>query len=924
MRAVVFGVCVALSMTASTLAAASDGMVAHYSFDEGAGGKALDRSGSGNDAEIHGDAEWVTGPFGTALALDGEGDYVDCGTARSLNIAAHGTIMIWCCPKTLQGGLVNWSTGGGWTDERLVLAFNTYRGGHELIGCFADGKGHRPFSGFGALDPDQWYHFAVAFNGRTIRLYRDGLLNASLNQPVTPAIRDVPMWVGRCLGLGKECFHGLVDEVRVYNRMLSSDEILSTYRPEAEVRGKDTSLFTRPGIEAQPLPMPGKLFARIDTRAMRPLPGEARLHVSVCQPGARQPLREAELQARSDTGAAEVIVDLQGLRPGQYVLRVGVSAADGKALGQESAEVFSWPGQTEEFRNVKVLNNLAWELLNVRSNPVTGLRKEYSFTCPRDRWVYVQTVAEVAQGGKAWVSLASDARDDAVIVHDRAGETTLEAMRRLKAGEHRVHIGRQGQARLTSLVVRAVPALQHAFYRAHPHVHPYGPYDWEFLQREVLPNVNVMISGGGDEPAHLREWTDSGRSWIGIIGLPKDLSADDAGVDKAYRHWSGALGLQHPLMDGIIIDEFGGGDDPVYDLYRRAVERIYATPTFAGKGFLPYGGTFYGQDRSREFARTAVDGGGFICWERYLPEQPTEEEAWAHIKQRVTDEMPRWEAGLPGCTERMIVVYGYMSQPTESLNVDPSVDFKVYMDMQIRTLATHPLFFGLGGIQEYHSAYADEESVRWAARLYRHYCIEGKTQPLTRDPYKLTHLSNPDFADATDDWTIRPAERDSVRPPSYSGYSWMEGRYPKTTMGETFLLMTRSAKRPNQFSQRLAGLTPGRLYSMKLVTGDYQDLLQERSNKARHAISIQLDNVDLLAGPKMSFQFTFPNCYAHRLGKFDRQHQYWMNYHWRVFRANSETGQLTVSDWLSDDKPGGPIGQELMFNFIEVQPYIGE
>jgi hypothetical protein len=47
-----------------------------------------------------------------------------------------------------------------------------------------------------------------------------------------------------------------------------------------------------------------------------------------------------------------------------------------------------------------------------------------------------------------------------------------------------------------------------------------------------------------------------------------------------------------------------------------------------------------------------------------------------------------------------------------------------------------------------------------------------------------------------------------------------------------------------------------------------------------------------------------------------------MNYHWRVFRATATQARLTVSDWASDQDPGGPEDQELMFNFIEVQPYL--
>ncbi len=49
-----------------------------------------------------------------------------------------------------------------------------------------------------------------------------------------------------------------------------------------------------------------------------------------------------------------------------------------------------------------------------------------------------------------------------------------------------------------------------------------------------------------------------------------------------------------------------------------------------------------------------------------------------------------------------------------------------------------------------------------------------------------------------------------------------------------------------------------------------------------------------------------------------------MNYHWRVFRAKSATARLTVSDWKSAAEAGGPIGQELIFNFLELQPYLSE
>ena len=44
----------------------------------------------------------------------------------------------------------------------------------------------------------------------------------------------------------------------------------------------------------------------------------------------------------------------------------------------------------------------------------------------------------------------------------------------------------------------------------------------------------------------------------------------------------------------------------------------------------------------------------------------------------------------------------------------------------------------------------------------------------------------------------------------------------------------------------------------------------------------------------------------------------WINYHRHVFRATGDTAELRISDWGESRQ----AGIELMFNFIEVQPYL--
>ena len=921
----------ALLMRVSALGQQEKGLVGYYAFEKGAGTTVPDRSGRGNNGKIIGEAKWAKGPYGSALELDGKGAYVDCGTGKSLNIASGGTVMVWCCPSTPQGGLVNWSTGGRWHDQRLVLAIQTYHGGARTLGCLAHEKRSRGFGGFGDVRKSEWTYLAYTFDGDTVCVYRDGLLASAISQKLKPEITGVPLWIGRCLGLGKEYFHGLIDEVRIYSRPLSQSEILARYHREARGRGKDLRVFDRVGVNASACPAPGRILAIVDSRAICLAHEVGSVTVTLSQGRSRAPVRRFNITELPEYGISEVQLNAQRLPPGPYTVRARAFGPKRKPVGEESTAIVQWPGVPEAFKNIRVLNNLCWELLNVKGDLQSGTRQQHKFSLPCDRWIFIRTTGAVPAGAAVSVTINSDIQ--AATAHSKSG--TLEAMRYLKAGPHTLHISRKGNAKLNHLIVRAIPALQHAFYKAGgPHIAPYGPYDWEFLKKDIRPNVNVMISRDNPKPEHIKAWTDSGRRWIGItnVFIPDlDEKKPDA-VEKIYKHWSSSPGYQHPLMDGVIVDEFGGGGHTVYDLYRRAVERIQADPKYEGKTFSPYAsGTFYRPDRSREFARVCIEGGGYVCPEKYLSEKPTREEAKQFIYHAMVAPMAKWEEGLPGVTSRMIIVLGYLSEPMESLNVDPTVDFKVYMDMQIRALATHPAFFGLGGIQEYHIGYCDEENARWTGRLYRHYCIEGNTQPLTKDPYKLRHIQNPDFADGTRGWTIRPAEADSIRTKEHRGYSWLEGRYRRTQMGDTFLLMKRSAKRPNVFSQEIKDLKRGRLYSMKMITGDYQDLIKEKSEKKQDGVTITLDGVNVLRDPKKNFHFTFPNHPSHQLGKFKRRHEYWMNYHWRVFRATATTAKLIVTDWKSDpstssgqEEAGGPIGQELMFNFIEIQPYIGD
>ena len=135
-------------------------------------------------------------------------------------------------------------------------------------------------------------------------------------------------------------------------------------------------------------------------------------------------------------------------------------------------------------------------------------------------------------------------------------------------------------------------------------------------------------------------------------------------------------------------------------------------------------------------------------------------------------------------------------------------------------------------------------------------------------------------------------------------------------IGDTFLWMKRSEKGPNTFSQTIKDLEPGRLYSMKMFSCDYNDLVNSKEKKMEEANkfigSVVLEGVDL--DEKRSFTEMYPSGPEPRI-------PVWITYHWKVFRAKSPTAKVIVSDWPTEKEPTGTFGQEQTFNFLELQPY---
>ena len=180
-----------------------------------------------------------------------------------------------------------------------------------------------------------------------------------------------------------------------------------------------------------------------------------------------------------------------------------------------------------------------------------------------------------------------------------------------------------------------------------------------------------------------------------------------------------------------------------------------------------------------------------------------------------------------------------------------------------------------------------------------------------------------DFEKGTDGWTLQAAEQGTIAARSFPRYGRIEGRYmglgrpaDPEHIGDTFLWMKRSAKGPNTFSQTIRNLEPGRLYSMKMLSCDYNDLVNPKAKKLEEANpfvgSVVLDGVEVDA--KRSFNEMYPSSPEPKI-------PIWITYFWKVFRAKASTAKVIVSDWPETRPASETFGQEQTFNFLELQPY---
>jgi hypothetical protein len=214
------------------------GLVSYWSM-RNSGTTVFDEVGANNGGASNGVAfAYANGIIGQGAWFDSTNDFVQIADAASLRITGDITIAAWVNVQTLSAvrALIAFGAVNDGTDHPATYAVRVFTNGtvnfhHRKSATSYDANGS-----VGTVVAGTWKFITVKVSGTKMSIFSDGALASAATSPGAP--RAVPA-SGAYLSIGSRqdltLYHGNIDEVRIYNRALSADEVKQLYRMGATI-----------------------------------------------------------------------------------------------------------------------------------------------------------------------------------------------------------------------------------------------------------------------------------------------------------------------------------------------------------------------------------------------------------------------------------------------------------------------------------------------------------------------------------------------------------------------------------------------------------------------------------------------------------------------------------------------------------------
>jgi len=195
------------------------GLVAHYEFE----GNTNDSSGNGLHGTAIGSPTFVAGKVGQAISLRGLNDFVEITGYKGILGPNAVTVTAWVNTSAVTGTIVGW--GPNVDGQRFGFRINDSRIRMEHDGGNVQGGSN--------VNDGQWHHIAVTVQENAtisypdVILYVDGIddTRATKDPDAFNLTADQDVRIGSRPASNDRFFMGLIDDVRIYDRALTQEEI---------------------------------------------------------------------------------------------------------------------------------------------------------------------------------------------------------------------------------------------------------------------------------------------------------------------------------------------------------------------------------------------------------------------------------------------------------------------------------------------------------------------------------------------------------------------------------------------------------------------------------------------------------------------------------------------------------------------------
>ena len=232
--------------------------VAYWRFDEGYGTTAYDESDNSNDLTIVSAPAWVNGAWpnknqkylGKALDYDGSADYSYVADTASLSITGDLTISAWIKPEAVAGETL-YDIAGKWDSNGLVFFYSYLLAqyGDEIRMYISSNSNYKTTSAVNLL-VGNWYHIVGVYNAtaQTVTIYVNGkeeagTVTGTIPSSLSDSSNRFHVGAEYSSSTAQNFYNGTIDEVKVYNYALTTDEVKVDYNQDSAVvlgAGKST------------------------------------------------------------------------------------------------------------------------------------------------------------------------------------------------------------------------------------------------------------------------------------------------------------------------------------------------------------------------------------------------------------------------------------------------------------------------------------------------------------------------------------------------------------------------------------------------------------------------------------------------------------------------------------------------------------